>query len=61
VGVGMFRQYGTAARLITAVSEQGIGIRTILQAPSELSIILGVDDINLDMTVRAIYDAFIRT
>ncbi len=61
VGVGMFRQYGTAARLITAVSEQGIGIRTMLQAPSELSIILGVDDANLDNTVSAIYDAFIRT
>ncbi|MDD4080925.1 MAG: aspartate kinase [Eubacteriales bacterium] len=61
VGVGMFRQYGTAARLITAVSEQGIGIRTMLQAPSELSIILGVDEENLDKTVNAIYDAFIRT
>ncbi len=61
VGAGMFRQYGTAARLITAVSEQGIGIRTMLQAPSELSIILGVDDENLNSTVSAIYDAFIRT
>ncbi len=61
VGVGMFRQYGTTARLITAVSEQGISIRTMLQAPSELSIILGVDDENLNSTVRAIYDAFIRT
>ena len=61
VGIGMFRQYGAAARLITAVSEQGISIRTMLQAPSELSIILGVDDENLNGTVRAIYDAFIRT
>ncbi len=61
VGAGMFRQYGTAARLITAVSEQGIGIRTMLQAPSELSIILGVDDASLATTVKAIYNAFIRT
>lgn len=61
VGVGMFQQFGTAARLITAVSEQGIRIRTMLQAPSELSIILGVDEEKLDQTVQAIYDAFIRT
>ncbi len=61
VGVGMFQQFGTAARLITAVSEQGIRIRTMLQAPSELSIIMGVDEEKLDQTVQAIYDAFIRT
>jgi aspartate kinase len=60
VGAGIFKQHGTIARLFTAVSEQGIVIRTMFQAPSELSIIIGVNEPDLGPAVRAIYDAFIR-
>ncbi len=60
VGAGMFKQHGTIARLFTAVSEQGIAIRTMLQAPSELSVIIGVNEDELERAVRALYDAFIR-
>ncbi len=61
VGRGMVRAFGTAARLFTAISSQGISIRTIDQGSSELNIIVGVDEDDFDAAVRAIYDAFVRT
>ncbi len=61
VGRGMVRNFGTAARLFTAISQQGISIRTIDQGSSELNILVGVDENDFDNAVRAIYDTFIRT
>ena len=60
VGRGMVRNKGTAARLFTAISAQGISIRTIDQGASELNIIVGVDEDDFETAVRAIYDAFER-
>lgn len=60
VGMGIFKMQGTIARLFTAVSNQGIAIRTMFQAPSDLSIIIGVNEEDLEAAIRAIYDAFIR-
>ena len=61
VGFGMSKQYGTAARLFTAIAEQGISIKTMLMAPSELSILIGVEDKHMNAAITALYDAFIRT
>ena len=61
VGRGMVRAYGTAARLFTAISSQGISIRTIDQGSSELNIIVGVDEDDFERSVKAIYDTFVRT
>lgn len=60
VGRGMVRAFGTAARLFTAISSQGISIRTIDQGSSELNIIVGVDEDDFERAVAAIYDAFVR-
>ena len=60
VGRGMVRNFGTAARLFTAISSQGISIRTIDQGSSELNIIVGVDEDDFEGAVKAIYDAFVR-
>ena len=60
VGRGMVRAFGTAARLFTAISSQGISIRTIDQGSSELNIIVGVDESDFERAVAAIYDAFVR-
>ncbi len=60
VGHGMVRTHGTAARLFTAISSQGISIRTIDQGSSELNIIVGVDDGDFERAVSAIYDTFVR-
>lgn len=61
VGRGMVRAAGTAARLFTALATQGISVRIIDQGSSELSIIVGVDENQFEMTIEAIYDAFVRT
>lgn len=60
VGRGMVRNYGTAARLFTAISSQGISIRIIDQGSSELNIIVGVDEEDFENAVKAIYDTFVR-
>ncbi len=60
VGRGMVRNFGTAARLFTAISSQGISIRTIDQGSSELNIIVGVDEDDFENAVKAIYDTFVR-
>lgn len=60
VGIGLFKMHGTIARLFTAVAEQGIMVKTMFQAPSELSIIIGVSENDLEAAIKAIYDAFIR-
>lgn len=56
----MVRNFGTASRLFTAISSQGVSIRTIDQGSSELNIIIGVDENDFETAVRAIYDAFVR-
>jgi len=61
VGRGMVHAFGTAARLFTAISTQGVSIRTIDQGSSEISIIVGVDEQDFEKTISAIYDTFVRT
>ncbi|MHC1786329.1 MAG: aspartate kinase [Christensenellales bacterium] len=60
VGAGMKNHFGIAARLFTSLVEQGINIKTISQVPSEISIIVGIKEEDLDRGIRAIYDAFLR-
>ena len=61
VGTGMHRQLGIAARLFTSLVEQGINIKTISQLPSEISIIVGIEEEQLSAAIRALYDTFVRT
>ena len=58
VGVGMNHHIGIAARLCGAISEAGVNLRVIDQGSSEMNIIVGVDEADLNKTVSAIYDAF---
>ncbi|MBQ8200431.1 MAG: aspartate kinase [Clostridia bacterium] len=60
VGRGMVHNCGTAARLFSAMSKEGINVRMIDQGSSELSIIVGVDDADYAQTIKAIYGAFVQ-
>ena len=60
VGRGMVKSFGVAARLFTAISDQGISVRTIDQGSSELNIIVGVNEEDFERAVCAIYDTFVR-
>lgn len=58
VGRGMIRTKGMSAKIFTALSNKGINIRMITQGSSELNIIIGVENIDFDKAILAIYNAF---
>lgn len=58
VGHGMARNRGTATRLFSALSEAGVNIRIIDQGPTEMNIIVGVEQRDFEKAIRAIYAAF---
>lgn len=58
VGQGMSHHVGVAARLCSALAESGVNLRVINQGSSEMNIIIGVEEADLEAAVRAIYGAF---
>ena len=60
VGHGMARSAGTAGKIFSALGKQNINIRIIDQGSSEINIIIGVDEQDLEKSIRTIYDAFAR-
>ena len=58
VGHGMVAARGVAARIFRTVADAGINIRMIDQGSSELNIILGVDDADLEEAIRSLYREF---
>ena len=60
VGRGMVKAKGTAARVFSAVSNAGINIKMIDQGSSELNIILGIEERDFEVCVKAIYDEFVN-
>ena len=59
VGRGMVRSKGISAKLFDALMRAGINVRLIDQGSSELNIIVGVDNLDFENAVRAIYRAFV--
>ncbi|MBR1672592.1 MAG: ACT domain-containing protein, partial [Fretibacterium sp.] len=55
VGQGMAASKGTAMRVFKALADAEINIRMIDQGPSELNIIVGVNEADYEEAVRAIY------
>jgi len=60
VGHGMSKNVGTSARLFDALARADINVRMIDQGSSELNIIVGVDNANMDRAIRAIYAEFFK-
>ena len=58
VGKGMIRSLGVAARLFGALYEAGVNVRMIDQGSSEMNIIVGIENDDLNAAVKAIYRAF---
>jgi len=58
VGQGMNHHVGIAARLCTAIAQAGVNLRVIDQGSSEMNIIVGVEEQDLEKAVSAIYHAF---
>ena len=60
VGRGMVKAKGTAARVCYALSNADVNIRMIDQGSSELNIILGIDDTDIEKALNAIYHEFVK-
>ncbi len=60
VGRGMVKAKGTAARVFYAISNADINIRMIDQGSSELNIIVGVEERDLEKALNAIYHEFVK-
>lgn len=58
VGQGMSHHIGIAGRLCTSLAQAGVNLRVINQGSSEMNIIIGVEENDLESAVRAIYSAF---
>lgn len=58
VGQGMNHHIGVAGRLCTSLAEAKVNLRVINQGSSEMNIIVGVEESDLEAAVRAIYAAF---
>ena len=58
VGRGMIHNVGVAAKLFTALAQNGVNIRMIDQGSSEINIIVGVDEEDFETAIGAIYGAF---
>lgn len=59
VGKAMSHQPGMAGRLFEALGREKINIAMIAQDSNEINITIGVDEKDLDRTVRVIYEEFV--
>ena len=60
VGEGMMHTVGIASRVTKALARNGINIRMINQGSSEVSIMFGVSENDVDKAIISIYDEFFR-
>lgn len=58
VGRGMIKTKGISAKVFTALSKEGINVRMITQGSSELNIIIGIENVDFEKAIAAIYEAF---
>ncbi len=58
VGQGMSKKIGTAARVFNALYNYKINVRMIDQGSSEMNIIVGVAEYDLELSISALYEEF---
>ena len=59
VGRNMYQRMGVAAKMLTALSENRINIRLLIQGCREINIIAGVDESRYEDSIKALYQAFL--
>ncbi|MDO4773064.1 MAG: aspartate kinase [Bacillota bacterium] len=58
VGAGMVKTKGMAAKIFTAFSDSGVNIRMINQGSNELSIIIGVENDDVERAINGLFSIF---
>ena len=61
VGRGMKSTRGTAGRIFSALAHNNVNVKMIDQGSSELNIIIGVQNDDFEVAIKAIYDIFVVT
>lgn len=59
VGRNMYQRVGIAAKMLTALAENQINIRMLLQGCREINVIVGIDENNYERAQRILYDTFL--
>lgn len=59
VGRNMYQRVGIAAKMLTALADDQINIRMLLQGCREINVIAGIDEHNYERAVRILYDTFL--
>ena len=59
VGRGMKSMRGTAGRIFSALAHANVNVKMIDQGSSELNIIIGVENKDFEIAIKAIYDIFV--
>ncbi len=59
VGRGMKSTKGTAGRVFSALAHAHVNVKMIDQGSSELNIIIGVEEAEFEIAVKALYDIFV--
>jgi len=60
VGIKMAYKPGISAKLFNALGESNVNIRMIDQGSSEINIIVGVENKDFEIAIKAIYNAFVK-
>lgn len=58
VGLGMVKTKGMAAKIFASFSDSGVNIRMINQGSNELSIIIGVENDDVEQAIKGVFSAF---
>lgn len=58
VGRNMFNSSSISSKIFTALGKKNINVKLISQGISQISILVGVDNSDLNESIRSIYDAF---
>ena len=61
VGRGMKSTHGTAGRIFSALAHANVNVKMIDQGSSELNIIIGVENADFEVAIKAIYDIFVTS
>lgn len=60
VGRNMAKRSGVCGKIFAALGEKSINVKLLAQGPSELNIIIGVNQADYENTLKALYESLIR-
>ena len=60
VGRNMAKHSGVCARIFQTLGKEGVNVKLLAQGPEELNIIIGIDQVDYEKTINAIYSEMLK-